>query len=168
MPASARRGTPRRGRACMRHDAIAPLEPQRLSLRRSGRFVAGDCKGDDRITRVRGVQPSQIGEALVSAPPAGQELPRASHSDSAAGREVRRHPPARYPSHATPILEAVVRQRFLSSRRACSERRRQQTASSPSVTPRRGASPNPASSQSAICNDVGFCLEVVASLRSAC
>ncbi len=31
-------------------------------------------------------------------------LPRASHSDSAAGREVRRHPSARYPSHAKAIV----------------------------------------------------------------
>ncbi len=38
-----------------------------------------------------------------------------------------------------------MRPRFLSSRRACRERRRQQAVSALSVTPRRGVSPDPAS-----------------------
>jgi len=75
-----------------------------------------------------------------------------------------KHQNGRDAVHAIPIVEAVVRPRFLSSRRACSERRRQQTASSLSVTPRRGASPNPASSQSANCDDVDFDLQVDASV----
>ncbi len=46
---------------------------------------AGECLGDDRITRVVGVQLSQIGEALVSAPPAGQALPNVMNEGGPCG-----------------------------------------------------------------------------------
>ncbi len=50
-------------------------------------------------------------KGLAAARRGGLLLSRASHSDSAAGREVRRHPPARYPSHAEAQARSAGRPR---------------------------------------------------------